>query len=488
MKTPRIFRILLSFCVFIAFAYAFIMGLGDATLAPFAAFFQLQFGPALLRCVAAFSVSALAIVLAVLLVTFFFGRFYCAFLCPLGILQDFIGWITPGKAKPVKNFKTLRYLIALATFGLLAGGLAVGFRMLDPFSMFGRIANATLTPAALAVSPTELPARAPSASGVLIGACYLLIIAGLVIWKRRIFCTAICPVGTLLGLFASRGLFQLKLNNCVHCGRCANVCPAGCIDHNNGSLDNERCVRCMNCLAACKAKRIAFTTARAPAPTNPLRRAFFIQGAATFLGFTALAKLTRPKTPAPDALPLPRGICPPGAGSPARFASTCTACMLCAVNCRGKIIQPPDANAATPHLAFKRGFCEFNCKNCSDVCPTGALMPMTLEQKKRRRVGLAKFDSSLCVVFVNGTHCGACAEHCPTGALRMVDKHNGLPPIPTLNESLCIGCGGCEYICPVQPQKAISIRPVHIQVEAADPNDVFKRLEPETPPSDEWLI
>lgn len=484
-QLPRILRILFSIVVFLAF----VIGFGYATGAANAVFYKLQFGPALMRCFAGGTVGALATVLAILGVTLLFGRFYCAFFCPLGILQDFIGWLAPGKARPVKNFRVFRYLIAALSIGFLIGGWSFGFLLFDPFTNFGRIASATITPGAVFLHEKFFPGFYLDVhpAAFLPGLFCLSVLIVLVVWKRRIFCTAVCPAGTLLGAFAGTGLFKLRLDGCVKCGRCATVCPAGCIDIENAAIDNERCVRCMNCLAACKPKRIRFTAQRALVAEDPGRRGFLTRAAISTAIAVVPARILAPgrrlavtgNTPA---------ICPPGAGSPARFASKCTACMLCAANCKGKVIQPPGNGCATVHLDFDHGMCEFNCNICSSICPTGALMPMTLAEKKRRRIGLAHFTPDICVAVAAGTHCGACAEHCPTGALRMVAPGGHGVPVPVLNEVLCIGCGSCEYPCPVRPEKAIVVKPVGIQVEAADPDDFFKRQEPETPATDEWLI
>ena len=502
-KIPRILRIVLSLLVFAALAWGFAIGVRDANAGGFANLCQLQLGPALLRVVADFALVPLIIVLAILALTFLFGRFYCAFFCPLGILQDFIGWLAPGKSKPVKNFRALRWGIALAAFAFLAMGCAVAFKYLDPFSNFGRVAVATLTPAAH-LARESLKKHFPlwyldthATEGLIVwwGVATLLVLVGLVVWKRRIFCTALCPVGTLLGFFSARGLFKLKLNCSCACKRCVNVCPAGCIDPASG-IDNERCLRCMNCVAACPAKRIVFTAKREPIAVNPSRRDFF--GWAAVAGYAAFGAVIVQKIVSANTFKIhkcpgnhgcracAKSIVPPGAGSPERFASLCTVCGLCVVNCKGGkggAIQPPTAKIPHPHLNFDKGYCEYNCCICSQVCPTGALRKMSLEEKQHCRVGMAEFDESICVAVIDGTHCGACAEHCPTTALQMVDLGSGIP-VPVLNESLCIGCGACEYPCPTEP-KAIVIKPVRVQVQAATP---VHEPPPPPPKTDEWLI
>jgi ferredoxin len=96
------------------------------------------------------------------------------------------------------------------------------------------------------------------------------------------------------------------------------------------------------------------------------------------------------------------------------------------------------------------------------------LRPLALAEKKRCRVGMVTYYPSRCVVVTDGESCGACAEHCPTGALDMVDYKDGLT-IPKVTPELCVGCGGCEYVCPVRPQRAVVINGVLKQETAADP-------------------
>ncbi len=134
--------------------------------------------------------------------------------------------------------------------------------------------------------------------------------------------------------------------------------------------------------------------------------------------------------------------------------------------------------------------CEFTCNNCSQVCPAGALLPLTVKAKQRTRIGLAEYHPDLCIAVVDGTECGACAEHCPTGALRMVPGPNGAR-IPALTAELCIGCGSCQYACPVVPLAAIRVNGIAVQEEARTPEEYFQSIaKPEAPAvkSDDWAF
>jgi ferredoxin len=462
-----------------------------------------QAGPAMLRAVATGLWVSLAVAALVVLLTLLFGRVYCAALCPLGVLQDVLACASRKKSVPQRNAKRLRYGLLALTAGAIAGGWCLPAQWLEPFTVFGKMAAGLMLPFYDWVArATGLPPPAgnglPTAAGIAVGAAAILLLAVLVFRNRRFFCTALCPVGTVLGLLARHGLMRLHLmpSDCVRCGRCVTVCPTGCIDLAGATLDNERCVRCLNCLAVCPKDavvwRVAGRRGAAPAASrgggaDPSRRRFLIGLGGTALVSTALARLLKPGGVAP--LAVPAAIYPPGAGSAQRFAAACTGCLLCVAHCPGHVLRPGNSAVPTVHLDYTRGMCEFNCRTCSTRCPTGAIRPLDLAAKRRCRIGMAVFHRSRCIAVVEAVHCGACAEHCPTGALRMV-QHEGHPcPVPELNEALCIGCGNCSYPCPTRPERAMTVAAVPIQTVAADPDESMKR--PTLPPpeaDEEWLI
>jgi polyferredoxin len=500
----------------------------------------IQPGPAILRT--AESVGwALAIVIGWFAATVLFGRIFCGWVCPWGILQDGVDFIARkifrigAKKKPAHeaNHPLLRTVLCVCVLGFLAAGWAIGFRLLDPYSNFGALVNTAKS------SAGSGDLGAPSLAAILTGGIPFLILIALVIWKRRIYCTSLCPVGTLLGWTASYSFFGWRIGeSCKKCGACAKACPSGCIDYAEKTLDSERCVHCEECKSVCRFGAISFgirslVKRETPLPANESsiegtespkrqdkneRRNFLMGIGSGFLGY-AVAQAYKPSgTFAASDAKEPSGengvgqpiaqrgikregrvltedrIYPPGAGSSDRFAALCTACQRCVSQCMGNTLQT-GGNGYPPHLQFATGMCEYECKRCGEVCPTGAIRHLTLDEKKHCRIGKVEFDRSLCVTIVNGDSCGACAEHCPTGAVRMRDSEEGESvSVPHITPELCIGCGNCENPCPVRPKKAIRVLPVSIQVKAEDPQAYFRRTAPPLPVSsgeekkDDWAF
>jgi formate hydrogenlyase subunit 6/NADH:ubiquinone oxidoreductase subunit I len=121
-----------------------------------------------------------------------------------------------------------------------------------------------------------------------------------------------------------------------------------------------------------------------------------------------------------------------------------------------------------PIMDYHRGFCEYECTQCNHVCPTGALQPLSLNTKKRTKLGAVNLFEDICVVFDKREDCGACAEVCPTHAVT-TERRNSLN-YPVVNDGPCIGCGSCEHACPVTP-KAIVVKPAAIHGTAEKPHE-----------------
>lgn len=449
---------------------------------------ETQFVPSMVALLTGASIALAGVVILVL--TFFVGRIYCSAICPLGILQDVVirlkRWL-PGNSKRL-NYSTgypklrLAFLLICAA-GILTGWARFTLSLLDPYSIFGRIVSGLFRPVITLLNNSIV--RVGNAMGVdsiyrvdpqwagvgalSIPILTLMLVVGMAIWKGRLYCNAVCPVGTLLGYISSRGIIKLSIdkNACRKCGDCLKACKSQCIDLRSGTIDFSRCVSCFNCLGACKEKAIHYQNAWQKAsavkvavsePRDPQRRKF-VGNAALAAGALGTGLLTLPTH---SEEPRSSVVTPPGSSSLDRFLNRCTACQLCISACPTHVLQPACleygvASLMKPRMDYRHAFCNFDCVQCAQACPDGAITLLDLERKKLTRIGIAKLDLDKCVVKTKGTDCAACSEHCPTKAVDTIPYGNNLR-LPRVSEELCIGCGACEYACPVQPQKAITVK------------------------------
>ncbi|HBG17928.1 MAG TPA: 4Fe-4S ferredoxin [Desulfobulbaceae bacterium] len=458
----------------------------------------LQFVPSLLQLVSTAALGAAGCIVIVIL-TVLFGRVYCSTVCPLGTLQDVIGFVARKKRQRrafqfSEPHNVLRYAIFALTVLLMLAGSGFLLNLLDPFSSFGRIFANLFRPAVLLVNNVAavtleqlgvytLPRvrwAAFASISVGISLATLMIVVWLAATRGRLYCNTICPVGTLLGLLAKISMLRIGIDPgaCKGCKLCEDACKAGCIDSRKKTVDNSRCVGCYNCFAACPKDGMRFENRwrRRVSAVQPdrKRREFLLNSGVFLLGLLGVEEPTKMIVQSkPTTIPV-RVTCPvspPGSGGIAHFTATCTACHLCVSACPSRVLVPSIfefglQGVMQPRMNFHTGHCNYDCTICLDVCPSGAILPLTVEKKKLTQLGVAKFIKENCVVYTDNTVCGACSEHCPTKAVDMVpypNPANKKLTIPEMKPDYCIGCGGCEHACPTKPYKAIYVdgNPVH---------------------------
>lgn len=459
---------------------------------------KLQFLPACLAL-------NVAVIAAIVLLTFLFGRLYCSVICPLGVFQDIVIWIRrqagklqkkcfakraakakeAGKPAPkmkadlTKRFgfkkenKVLRYGILAAFIICLVLGLQVIVALIAPYSAYGRIVQSIVSPSGWAVPVVALI--------TLVAVVYLAWTDG------RAWCNNICPVGSVLGLISRFSIFRISIDEskCNGCGRCYKNCKASCIDGEAHKVDCSRCVDCFDCLKNCTTGAVGYRFAygkkdasAAPADNTAVdssKRAFMVgalmAGTAATLGAQeakldgGLAAVTGKKAPKRA-----QRLTPPGSKGEKHFYDKCTACQLCVANCPNNVLHPSTdlGHLMQPKMDFDRGFCRPECTTCSQVCPAGAILPITPEEKTMIHIGHAVIDYDLCVVNTDGVSCGNCSTHCPAGAISMVAKDPANPRgarIPSVIEDRCIGCGKCEFLCPARPFSAIHVEGLVSHIE-----------------------
>ena len=455
-----------------------------------------QFGPGLLSLTSAFFVDTFAAVVLIAVVTLLFGRIYCSVLCPLGILQDgiaFLAQLLKGKAHRRYRFldtRPVKYGVFLFVLILGAAGVMLPLIALLPSSnFFTFVSNVILrffcTTDPKVGTPSYFCAN-PPAEAFCFSLGVFLVVAALAAWRGRIYCNTLCPVGAVLSLVGQKPLYRITLSQdmCVCCGLCEAACKGGAIDSKRKSVLAENCVMCFNCISACK--RGGVTLEKRPKMASfSLSRRHFIGAAGGVVAGAGAAVIARKLENALPPKPSREPAMPPGAGNSKRFHEKCVGCGICIRECEGRVLAPSIgqyglAGFMQPVLDYSRGSCVYDCNRCSNICPAGALLPLTLEVKQTTRIGIASVNAKKCV------GCGICAEKCPAYAIEIVSGPDGRKAV--VSEDHCIGCGACQHVCPLPDAPAIGVSGVaeQIRVKKAEPrNEVNQNEAGEEQPSQE---
>ncbi len=423
-----------------------------------------------------------------------FGRAGCGWLCPVGSLLD---WLTlkrwrikgglPEQLRSVKYGLLLTILMAAAFTNL-------SLLVFDPLTLWLRTLTVsvwpvmdrlvTATEGALyqipllrqpvsafdgVLRPYVLPPEPVVYGDTLLFALVFLGVIALNVVSERFWCRYLCPLGAFGGLLGKVSILRRKVNaKCRNCNACAQVCPTGTIDPHRGyTSDPGECTVCLKCLDACLHEASNFVFDRPAVEWNsydPGRRQFLVSlGAAV-----AVVGLFRDRIFFGGMNS--RGLRPPGVREN-DLLSRCVRCGECIRACPTGAIQPSTGEGLwTPELVLRRGFCDYSCNACGQVCPVQAIPALTLSEKRQAVIGVPRIDEKRCLPFAEDTPCIVCEEVCPIPdkAIRLetvevTAKDGRLLTLqrPYGIDERCIGCGICEYKCPVEGEAAI-------QVKAAD--------------------
>lgn len=451
---------------------------------------KIQFLPAVLAL-------NVGVVLFLVVLTLILGRVYCSVICPLGVMQDIISWLSGRRKKKRFRFsyspevKWSRYGVLAVFIVALLAGIGSLVALFAPYSSYGRIVSNLFAPLyqwgnnllayfaeradSYAFYETEVWMKG---LGTFIVAAVTFIVIAVLAWRNgRTYCNTICPVGTVLGFLSRYALFRpvIDAGKCKECGLCSRKCKAACINYKEFRIDYSRCVDCMDCIDTCKHGAIHFACRlkkSEPAkeegkPVDTARRGFLTATAVVAASATlqaqekkvdgGLAVIEDKKIPVRATR-----IVPPGALGIRHFEQHCTACQLCVSVCPNGVLRPSSGmmTLMQPEMSYERGYCRPECTRCSEVCPAGAIRPITVADKSATHIGHAVWVRENCIPLTDGVSCGNCARHCPVWAILMVpsDPENpDSPKIPVVNEERCIGCGACENLCPARPFSAIYV-------------------------------
>lgn len=430
-------------------------------------------------------------------ITLLFGRVFCGWACPFGTLNNLVGSFRRKSPAGlyIRGYRIKYYvliaILASSIFMLQPTGLV------DPLSLLIRSLSISIYPlfnygvrsffdAIYSVNPFGLAAASEPVytalkktvlsfeqpafdQSALIGALFLFIL-GLNLIEKRFWCKYLCPLGALLGILSRYSFLKRSVSEgCTSCGACATVCQGNAEPHAKEHWRETECLVCGNCDDICpeNAVRFGFGKKRAAAGMDLGRRRII---ASAMIGAAAvpLLRITPlQKTNAQD----PVLLRPPGSLEEKEFLKRCVKCGECMKVCTTNGLQPTLLEAGveglwSPLLVPRIGYCEYHCTLCGQVCPTGAIKKLSIEEKAKTKIGLAMIDKGRCLPWAHAVPCIMCEEVCPTPKkavwfeeARVRDRKGKVLTVqqPRVDLELCIGCGICEAKCPVLGRPAITV-------------------------------
>jgi polyferredoxin len=452
--------------------------------------------------------------LVVLIPTMLLGRFFCGWICPLGSIHQFFSSLRSERKRGkqlvesnrYKRWQTTKYYLLIAA--LIAAVLGTGIvGWLDPFSFLVRSVGLSILPGTNYALNAVLHAMEHSRSapvqgagsglhfvfgwlllsfkqpyfrqGVWLGLVFIFFLA-LNFRVTRFWCRALCPLGALLGVASRWSILGLVKTpeSCEDCNRCLLRCQGGDDPIGGVPWRQPECHLCLNCIDECPEHGLQFKFFPAQKTIGvSLQRRKVLTGLAAGAAVVPLLR----STPGFAVERHERLLRPPGALDEEYFLSRCIRCGECMKVCPNNALQPALTEAGleglwTPVMVPRIGYCESSCVLCSEVCPTGAIWEITAKEKgwearvtsdaKPISLGTAFLDRGRCLPWAMATPCIVCEEWCLTSPkaiylqpAEVADAEGHLQQVkqPLVDPHLCVGCGACEYACPVQDRPAVYV-------------------------------
>ncbi len=414
---------------------------------------------------------------AILLAGVLVPRGFCGWVCPLGTAIDFFDWLVGRRGARFRVEKDgpwvhLKYWLLLAVLvaaacGVLFSGFVAAIPVLTRGFLF---ATEPAITAVLRGSHLVPPINVGQVLSLVLFAAVL----GLGLLRPRFWCRYVCPTGALFSVGNLVRATERKVeSSCIHCNKCIEICPFDAIkaDFTTRTLD---CTQCQSCGGVCPTQSIKFVgrwdvhgLKAEDEPQNHevalSRRSFLtagVLGGATALGTSTLwgAGLGDSSRPLP--------IRPPGSVPEREFLALCIRCEVCVKACPNNVLHPMGFGQGleglwSPEAVPNWAGCEPSCNNCGQVCPTGAIRALPLEEKRAARMGLAVVNESTCLPLAGREACQMCVDECRAAGydaieferVRVEVDEQGAPVegsgflAPVVVADRCVGCGLCQTRC-----------------------------------------
>ncbi len=453
----------------------------------------------------------------VLVSALFLGRAFCGHICPMGATFDLAAPLfgrrrtTLAQAKETR-LKGLKYLLLVCAFSAACFGVSLVFWG-APLALVTRFYALAIAPPLGQSAAHILSLARPMTEGLglysltyakmggqrftdpfTIAAFFLTLFLLGRAWPR-FWCRYLCPAGAMLALCSGKPLVARRVSGaCVDCGACRRACPMAAIAENPRLTRTRECLLCKACQRACPEGAISFGRATRPSTGRlrdgywPSRRRFLAAGSAGVAAAALTLTGLREGAAQGDAIADAGGrfapaslLRPPGAPPEALFLRKCVRCGACMRVCPANMLQPDFLSSGlsglfSPVAVPRRGGCQYLCNACGQVCPSGAIPPLPLEEKAWAKMGTAVINRQKCLAWEQEKKCLVCDEVCRYDALQFTREPGLSTAVPRVIVNKCSGCGLCERHCPVE-SPAITVAPIGAVRLAAGSYSAYGRAE-----------
>ncbi len=187
------------------------------------------------------------ILIAILVLSFVYGKSFCSWLCPVGFLSELIGDFGEKFFKrritlpkwldiPLRSIKYLLLAFFVYIIFFIMDAFALKIFLDNPYNIISDI------------KMWYFFANISQFSLLVISILFLLSIV-----VRNFWCRNLCPYGALLGIFSllSPNKIKRETSTCVDCNLCAKACPSRIKVDKLKYVISDECTSCLNCVDAC---------------------------------------------------------------------------------------------------------------------------------------------------------------------------------------------------------------------------------------------
>ncbi len=207
------------------------------------------------------SYGGVILVVGIVITSFFFGRYWCSHVCPIGGVTEIGSKAIPGNIK--LNYSSVP-----------ASAVRYGYLSVYLHAPFLGIGSLCCNYCNFAVVPRILGAPFNSADVAYFlrtaGIINLVLIAilGFLAKGGRAYCNMLCPVGALDAISNKIGSklgftkrMDVLTSKCDGCGSCVKTCPtwAIAVKDNHAKIDQFSCIPCKECEIVCPNKAICYS-------------------------------------------------------------------------------------------------------------------------------------------------------------------------------------------------------------------------------------